>query len=108
MAHTDRCTRSHSAAREMLIHPAHIDHAGDGRIIAQGYFAMRREKKDTGDRVIEVLWNAERLHILDPASAAGMHWIANFVLTLQHQRARALAGGSFGGREARRPAAHNQ
>ena len=66
----------------MLVEAAHIHNAGDSGVVAQQYFAMRRDKIYSGYWMVEVLGDGQRLHVADPAAAACMDGIAYFVLAL--------------------------
>src|SRR5947209_1443526 len=71
---------SNSACSQVLVEAAHIDHAGNGWMIAERNFTLRRDKYNFVDGVIESLGNIQRLHVADPGSTTGMNGIANFVL----------------------------
>src|SRR5579859_6891289 len=82
MAHPDSRTRLHSAASQMLIDAAHIEHTSNGWVIRQWHLSLRRNKDHLWNRMIEVLRYRQSLHIANPATTTRMHGIANLILTL--------------------------
>ncbi len=97
MAHPQRRPGSDSPSGEVLVQPAHIDNTGNRRSIAQGNLSMGRDKIYLLDWMVEMLGNVQRHHIADPAAAAGMDGIANFMLAFENQRSRTLLSCGFTG-----------
>src|SRR5579875_979802 len=105
---SQRSTGCNSAPREMLVDAAHIQDAGNRRIIVQLHFTMRGDKSNVLYWMIEVFRDAERLHIAHPASSTRMDGIADFVLAFQYDRSRTLLSGSLSSRQSCRTTANNQ
>jgi hypothetical protein len=99
MIYAEDGSSGHRPARQMLVDATYIQYTGDPRIIVKGNLAVWRDKIDCIDRMIEVFWDIERLHIAHPASAARMNGVTNFVLALQDEHVRTLARGGFASRQ---------
>jgi hypothetical protein len=90
-----------------LIEAAYIDDAADGGIVVQGYFAMRREKNNFCDGMVEMLRNREGLHIADPTAAAGMDRITDFIVAFQNEGSHSLPRCGCGCGESSGATTHN-
>ncbi len=82
MAQAQDSARGDGAAGKVLVEAAHVDDAGDGGVVAQQYFAPRRDKIYPGYWMVEMLWDGQRLHVADPTAAACMDGIAYFIVAL--------------------------
>src|SRR5690242_12325874 len=107
MAHPQACSRDNGAMGKMLIQPTDIHNTGHRRMIWQEHLTLRRKKNNGRDRMVEMLWNCQRLHIADPAPATGMDGIANLVVALQHKDTHAPLCRRLCRRQARRSTTHN-
>src|SRR5437868_3368651 len=80
MPYTQYCSSGNSSTCQVLIEATYIDDAGHCRSVVERNFSAGGDKRHFGDRVVEMLWDSERLHITNPAPTTSMYRIANLVL----------------------------
>src|SRR5579859_7228650 len=98
----------HGAPGDVLVDAAHVQDTADGFDVLEMRLSSWREEGDAANRIVQVGGDAQRDHITDPASAARMNGIPDFLLALQHGDPRPTFSGGLRRAESGRPATDYQ